>query len=275
MLPQSYYTSFAAHLFDSCRALNVHSVIALILATFLTFTAQAIPENIENYEVLQGGLTDIKNGAYVEGSLHKGGAQPDYFIDLNSEPIKSLLQSAQRIGQEKLSFWDTVGLVTELVRTDFFRYVDYNNPYYRRLLKKYRLAKKDMPLSEYGACSAGVCREHALVLHFALKAAGISNRHAYAKIYRASKFHNFEIIEDHAFNVLEHRGVQWVVDAYYWGFNGFRFKDLQSKNGITEKSLQAPVATPNPGTRRIININEYPKIYNPKLQAPMCASAFL
>ena len=106
MFPQSYYTSFAAHLFDNCRALNGHSIIALILATFLSFMAQAMPENIENYEVLQGGLTDIKNGAYIEGSLRKGGVQPDYFIDLNSEPLKTLLQSAQSIGQEKLSYWN-------------------------------------------------------------------------------------------------------------------------------------------------------------------------
>ena len=120
MLPQSNYALFAAHLFDICRALNGPSILSLILATFLAFTAQAIPENIENYDVLQGGLTDIKNGAYIEGSLSKGGVQPDYFIDLNSEPIKSLLQSAQSIGQEKLSYWDKVGLVTELVREDFF-----------------------------------------------------------------------------------------------------------------------------------------------------------
>jgi hypothetical protein len=172
-----------------------------------------------------------------------------------------------------------VGLVAELLRDDFFRYTDYHNPYYRRLLKKYRLTKKDVPLSEYGMCSAGVCREHALVLHFALKAAGIENKHGYAEIYRASNTDNYEIVEDHAFTVVKYQEVQWIVDAYYWGFNGFRLKDLLSKNGITENSPHAPIAAPGPGTRRIIKINDFPKVYNPKVnlntKSPFCAHVFL
>jgi hypothetical protein len=248
------------------------SFLTLITIGFLHTTALSAPKDLANYEILPGGLTDIRTGAYVEGSQRNGGIQPDYFIDLNAEPLKSLLAQASKIGESKLKYWDKVGTVVELVREDFFKYTDYSNPYYRRLLKKYRQKKEDIPLHEYLVCKAGVCREHALALHFALKAAGIPNFHAYAKIYRASNYNNFEITEDHAFTVLKHLGVEWVVDAYYWGFNGFRLQDLMTWEGITEKSPYAPIADPGPGTRRIIEINSFPRIYNPKFR--QCSAVF-
>lgn len=233
------------------------------MALGLGLQAQALPPNLIDFRALHGGLTDIQDGAYVEGSSRQGGIQPDYKIDLSQEPLKSLLKKCQQIGAERIDYWSKVGLVIELMREDFFHFTDYYNPHYRRLLKKYRQSKSDIPLHEYGTCFAGVCREHALVLHFALKAAGIENKHAYAQIYRASQWDNYEITEDHAFNVVEHDGQQWVVDSYYWGFNGFLLKDLQSKEGITASSDYAPIATPGPGTRKILGINAYPKVYNP------------
>ncbi|HEY8271024.1 MAG TPA: hypothetical protein VIG33_09055 [Pseudobdellovibrionaceae bacterium] len=263
------------HFLYSCSALKGLPIGTFLLVILLSFATHALPENIENYEVLPGGLTDIQDGAYVEGSVRNRGIQPDYQIDLQSEPLKSLLVAAREIGLQNISYWDKIGLIVELMRTDFFKYHNYHNPYYRRLLKKYRLAKKDVPLSEYGVCGAGVCREHALVLHFALKAAGIDNKHAYAEIYRASNYHGYQIIEDHAFTVVKHEEVDWVVDAYYWGFNGFRLQDLLSSSGITEHSPHAPIAAPGPGTRWIVKINNFPKIYNPKFKASLCAGVFL
>ncbi|OFZ31041.1 MAG: hypothetical protein A2622_00090 [Bdellovibrionales bacterium RIFCSPHIGHO2_01_FULL_40_29] len=264
-------------------AANKPSLIGQRLSTFLTAVllfcflapfAQAAPKISDNYDVIQGGLTNIKDGAFVEGSLKMGGIQPDYFIDLTQEPLKSVMKSAEKIGHSKKLFWDKVGLIVELVRSDVFKYNNYHNPYYRRLLKKYRETNADIPLHEYGVCAAGVCREHALVLHFALKAAGIENLHGYASIYRASKWLNFEVYEDHAFTVVEHKGTKWVVDAYYWGFNGFRLIDLMSPYGITEATPHAPIADPAPGTRRILQINNFPIIYNPKNISSKCSAIF-
>lgn len=245
----------------------------VITFCFLIRFAQAGPKDVDSYDLIRGGLTDIKDGAFVEGSVKKGGIQPDYFIDLNQEPLKSVMTSAKKIGRSRLAYWDKVGMIVDLVRSDVFKYTDYHNPYYRRLLKKYRHAGSDIPLHEYGVCGAGVCREHALVLHFALKAAGIENLHAYASIYRASKWGNFEIYEDHAFTIVNYKNTEWVVDAYYRGFNGFRLTDLKSAQGITEHSPHAPIADPAPGTRRILEINNFPIIYNPK-PAIKCSTIF-
>lgn len=244
---------------------------AVFLAAFLpALPAPAAPKDVAAYDVVAGGFADIRSGAFIEGSVGHGGTQPDYVVDTNAEPLKSLLAEAAEIGRRESEYWNRVGLIVDLVR-EKFRYTDYFNPFYRRLMKKYRDARKDVPLHEYLACGAGVCREHALVLHFALKAAGVPNRHSYARIYRASKWHGYEITEDHAFTVVKRGNVEWVVDAYYWGFNGFRLRDLMSPEGITERSPHAPIADPAPGTRRIVGINAFPVVYNPK---NLCSKIF-
>lgn len=277
----SIYMSFRAqdasvsvHFIDSCRAIIAALRIFALGFFFFALSAQALPRDLSGFDVLSGGLTDIQDGAYIEGSISKGGIQPDYRVDLESEPLKSLMETSRGVGQQKLKYWDKIGIIVELVNENFFRYNNYSNPYYRRLLKQYRDKNQDIPLSEYGVCSAGVCREHALVLHFALKAAGIENKHAYAQIYRASNYDGYEITEDHAFNVVEYRGVKWVVDSYYPGFNGYRLKDIMSKEGVTEYSPQAPIAISMWGTRRIIKINDFPKVYNPKSTMLRCEAVF-
>ncbi|WP_413578767.1 transglutaminase domain-containing protein [Bdellovibrio sp. HCB290] len=229
--------------------------------------------NPAQYETTNGGYGQIEDGAIVEGSTRHGGIQPDYTVNLNEEPLKTLMETAAKIGKDKsLGFWDKVGAVRSLVRGDFFIYYEYYNPYYRRLLKKYRDKGEKVPLAEYGVCGAGVCREYAMVFHFALKAAGIPNDHAYAHIYRASNWEGFEHWEDHAFNVVKYRNQKWVVDAFYWGFNGYLLSDLMSEKGITEHSKTAPIADPGPGSRRIIHINDFPVVYNPKV--PLCRNVF-
>ena len=243
---------------------NILRVALTTLAFGLFFSSsQAAPNNTEAYDIIQGGLTNILPGAIVEGSVASGGLQPDYVIDVNEEPLKSLLTKAENIGKLETAYWDKVWMVVDLVQTDFFRYTNYKNPYYRRLLKKYRDLQKDVPLSEYVACKGGVCREHALALHFALKRAGIPNLHAYAKIQRVNEAGGNDVVEDHAFTVVKHEGVDWVVDAYYWGFNGFRLQDLTKPGGLTDKPLFAPIAQAGPGHREILQINSFPKVYNP------------
>ena len=259
------------------RSPAVHLIYALLMAFFifgLPQSAMALPGDIAKFEIVEGGLSDIRDGATVEGSTRTGGAQPDYTIDLHAEPLRSLMARAEEIGKSNLAFWNKVESVVQLVSPGFFNYFDYNNPFYRRLMKRFRDEGRDVPLSQYGVCSAGVCREYALVLHFALKAAGISNLHGYAEIYRASRYHNFEITEDHAFTVVQHEGEDWVVDSYYWGFNGYRLKDLLSPEGITEHSPHAPFAVEKPGTRRILKINSFPRIFNPRPGVLRCTALF-
>lgn len=250
-------------------------MLAMLMAvTSYQSTAIAEPQDIQNYVVLNGGMTDIQDGAYVEGSARHGGIQPDYQIDLQAEPLKSLLKESAEIGKLPVGYWDKVGMVVDLLRSTMM-YRDYYNPYYRRLLKRYRDSNRDIPLNEYVACGAGVCREHALLLHFALKSAGIQNKHAYASIYRASRSEGWSINEDHAFLVVRHQGVDWVVDSYYRGFNGFRLQDLMSRYGISKSSVTTPIADPMPGIRRIVAINSFPRIYNPRPVVRSCRALFL
>jgi hypothetical protein len=90
----------------------------------------------------------------------------------------------------------------------------------------------------------------------------------------ANRADKWEITEDHAFNIIKHRGTDWVVDAYYLGFNGYRLKDLFSEQGITKNSEHTFFAYPSKDTRRIIRYNKYPKIYNPKPTRLSCTSVF-
>ncbi len=256
----------AVDLVFKCRAIFG---IALLLGS-LSSVAFAAPKDPAEFDILRGGLVNISDGAYIEGSQRQGGIQPDYKVDLESEPLKGIMQKAAAVQELNLEYWDTVGMVVEIVRRDVFSYTDYKNPYYRRLLKKYRLANEDIPLSEYATCRAGVCREHALILHFALKAAGIQNEFAYAGILRVQGYH--QITEDHAFTVVQKNGVQWVVDAYNELFNGYRLKDLLQPGGPSSEAEVAPIAQRTSAVRFIKKINDFPIVYNPK--GARCGSVF-
>jgi hypothetical protein len=243
--------------------------IALLLG-LLSSASYAGPQDPSEFDIIKGGLVNIADGAYIEGSQRQGGIQPDYKVDLESEPLKGIMQKAAAVQELKLEYWDTVGMVVEIVRRDVFSYTDYKNPYYRRLLKKYRLANEDIPLSEYAVCRAGVCREHALILHFALKAAGITNDFAYADVLRVQGYH--QITEDHAFTVVKRNGVQWVVDAYNEYFNGYRLNDLMKVGGPSSEAEVAPIAQRTSVIRFIKKINDFPIVFNPK--GALCSSVF-
>jgi hypothetical protein len=72
------------------------------------------------------------------------------------------------------------------------------------------------------------------------------------------QFNNYNIIEDYAFTVVNYKGTN------YWGFNEFVLEDLLRPEGITQESLTAPIATPGLGFRKIIEVNSFPVIWNPK-----------
>lgn len=238
-------------------------ILSLFLWAYLSNAQTVVPNNV-THQVIGSGRMDIPNNAIIEGSHGYGGLQPDYLVDLQESQFQNFLINAREIGIAHSDFWDKVHNVIRLINSETFEYVNYKNPYYLRLLKKARGEHRPVKLSEYFSCRAGVCREFGLFTHFALKAAGIPNDFVYAQIQRASNYDNYNIIEDHAFVVVMFDGVEWVIDPYYWGFNGFKLSDLMRPEGVTVDSEIAPIAIPGPGFRRIIKINSYPKVWVPK-----------
>lgn len=245
-------------------------VLTLIFLSSNSYSANTNKEFKVNQHINK--FKDINNGDVVEGSVGYGGLQPNYIIDLNDEKFADFIYQSKQIGNSQLPFWDKINALKYLVRGGTFRYYNYYNPYYQKLIKSYRLKKQNIPLSAYFSCQAGVCREYALFFHLALKTAGIKNSYTYAKIYRFNPYENIEHIEDHAFNVIKHKGEYWVVDAYYWGFNGFLLRDLLSKHGINKRSVYSPIAEAVPDERRIIEIYDFPKVYN---LSHRCENVFL
>jgi hypothetical protein len=226
--------------------------------------ALGAPKDTENYHRIQGGLVDIPDGSYVEGSHRFGGIQPDYHVDASHPEIKRLLAYARKAKREEPDFWKRVQRIVTYIQKWQLPNRKYEDPGYLALNKKTLQAGSDVSLGEYAACRAGVCRENALYLHLALKEAGVPNYHAYAQIKRASRYYDYELVEDHAFVVAEHEGKQWVVDSYYRGFNGYLLKDLMSRKGITPESEMSPIARAFVGQRKVLRINEFPAIWAPK-----------
>ncbi len=238
---------------------------------FLVFNLLFIvvsPSFAQENSVQNGGFLNIEQGNIVEGSSRFGGIQPDYYVDVDHPHFKKFLKKARKIGKSSAKFWHKIDQLNDLVGEKTFKFFDYDDPRYLRLLEQARDSDRPVKLSEYFKCQAGVCREYGLFTHIALKEAGIANKFVYAEIHRASNYDDYNIVEDHAFVVVKHKGVEWVVDPYYWGFNGFRLEDLLSKEGITIDSKTAPIAEPAPGFRRIIKINDFPKVWTPSTEKP-------
>ncbi len=150
----------------------------------------------------------------------------------------------------------------------------YDDPGYLKVLEKYRNAGKDIPISAYIDCRAGVCRENALVMHYALKKAGVENLYVYAKV-QLKIFRGKNVVrdatEDHAFTIVKIKGENFIVDSYNSNFHGFSFDQLQSPNLTPSTILRtASFAENNPDVfRRVIMINHYPVVFQPVPRAPL------
>lgn len=234
-------------------------LLALVAALgAATNPCASAPRDIKQYTMAQGGMLDIPEGSVVEGSMVAGGLQPDYVLDLQSRRFRPLLKFAREVGVDRMPFWKKIEAISRHVNNDVFKKRAYDDKDYRHLLDKYRELERNIPLSCYLTESAGVCREYALVTHFMLKAAGIPSRHVYATIRQGEK------TEDHAFVVVRHEGEDWIVDPYNQNFHGFLLGDAMSLEGIISESRCAPVAAPEPGFRRVVRINDFPKVWMPK-----------
>lgn len=235
----------------------------LILSFLICGGAFGGPARHEDYVVFEGGLVDVPEDSYVEGSSKFGGMQPDYHIDTASDEMKRVIDYGKRIGKSDMNIWDKIDRINKYIQKQFPG-VDYDDPDYVKTSATYKESNQNVPLSKYLICGAGVCREHALVTHFVLKAAGIEAYHVYAKVHQSSNPGASDIFEDHAFNVVRHEGELWLVDPYNWNFNGYRLQDMMSKKGITDKSKRAPFAISSSDFRNIVEINSFPKIWAPK-----------
>ena len=94
-------------------------------------------------------------------------------------------------------------------------------------MEEYRLKGENVPLSKYVAIKAGVCREHALIYHMALKEAGVENSFIYAKVFMNSRS------EEHALNVVNIDGELRSFDSYNRFFNDQSLSDLLTDGGTS------------------------------------------
>lgn len=236
-------------------------VLFLLLISHSSFGA---PKNKSAYVEETGPFLNIAKDAYVQGSLSGGGKQPDYFIDHDAPELLPLWKYSAKLKKDTtLNVWGKCDKIIKYIQRYMLTKHDYDDKDYWRIINRHRSAKADIPLSRYAACGAGVCREHALLTHFALKHAGVENSYVYAQIHRSSAELNFDIIEDHAFNVIEVEGKKWIVDAYYTGFNGYELKDMLTKKGATERSKGSVLAVPRYEFRNILKLHHFP-VWNPK-----------
>lgn len=255
----------------------------LWLSIFSTAVCLSAPSAPEGYLIKQGGLVDIPDGAYVQGSSTFGGIQPDYRIDLNDPDLKLFLEqvrgavaksfmirSLEKVGLRRLANHKKIELVTALVQKALPQGA-YDAEPYLRILEEHRLQNVDITLGSYLRCQAGVCRENALLTHQALKAVGVENRFVYvfANQYGGAP-------EDHAIVVVEEKGVRWIVDPYNPNFHGRSLEDLMEPAGSNTRTPRlASFATSKGDVARILRINSYPTYWIPEANGRLkCSSAF-
>ena len=196
----------------------VKSVIIFFVAVLLSWTAYSIPSDPSRFYVLQGQMMNIEDGAYVQGSSGNGGLQPDYYIDLKDSSIRQVLELATEMGRQPEAFWERVQKISDLVGLRVLKRGSYVDPEYLKLMETHRIQSQDVPLAAYVQCGAGVCRENGMLLHLALKAAGIPNNYVYADV--SLTWRKETRSEGHGFTVVLHDGKNYVVDSYNSSFNG-------------------------------------------------------
>lgn len=203
-----------------------------VLVTFLTvslisLTSTAAPVDLHNFTVKNGGAIDIPWESVVEGSTAHGGIQPDYIISksdpylrkmiLDMEQLKRRLESQSNYS--RLSTNDQQKIKIKQLHSYFadeMLFRDYNSPKYLKINAAYKHNKEDIPLGEYLRIRSGVCREHALLSHLALKALGVPNKYVYGVAQVGSRS------EDHAFVVVIQQNKNVIVDVSHSRQKSFR-----------------------------------------------------
>ncbi|MGZ3655672.1 MAG: Fic family protein, partial [Bdellovibrionota bacterium] len=221
---------------------------------------------------------DLVDGTVVEGSVEKGLLQPDYVIDFKSHEFDRLRNYARDVGKLKTPTEEKIRLIKSYVHGEVLPRTDTEDPRYMALLKKYRNAGEEIPLSAYAACKGAVCRENAMTLHLALKEAGIENRFVYAKMERTlyAKGKKPDVyVYDHGFVVIPLNDHNWIADSYISGFHGLDFDQVSREDltrGMKLDHIAGAKADPNV-TRKVLRVLDYPIAWKPK--TPQAAEAVI
>jgi hypothetical protein len=246
--------------------LNRKKILAYV-GLGLSFCTQAWsrPHDLQNYLAISGGEATIPANAYMDGSIRNQGLQPDYYLDVDHEVFRPLFDFAESLKYKSdLTLWQKVEQIERYIQTQVLEPTAYDDPAYLKLLEEFREQKTssidliNIPLSEYAIRRKGVCREHALMLHFALKKAGIPNQHVYAKVETGPG----KKIENHAVISLDFEQKKWIIDSYFPEFNGYLYSDLvQGIESDVQPERRTPFAEPTLGNRRIVKILPYPIVW--------------
>lgn len=189
-----------------------------------------------DYTEITGVFKNIPNGAIVEGSVGHGGLQPNYIIDTETNAMRKVLDFASSLKLFPQS--DRIRVLIKYIRNKTMIDRRQTGEPYLDLLAQYRRQGQNIPLSSYLETQVGVCREHALLLHLALKEAGVPSRFVYGSV---------KVIGeplDHAFVVvIAEDGTKYIADAYNLYLNGRKLNDLTRAGGSRFTDDTAPYNT--------------------------------
>lgn len=225
---------------------------------------------VKGFEKESGGMYNIRNGARVEGSIKQGGAQPHFVTDFHTSPkLAPLRDFARGLKEANVPQEEKIGRIVEFIQRKALVGKSYGDRKYNQLLAQYRNAGKDIPLSAYMDCKAGVCRENALYTHFALKEAGVDNLYVYANVKQRNRILGRALTEqneDHAFVIVKHKGDDYIVDSYNENFHGYSFSQLKDPALTPSTKLKRAeyAGSPDPFTFRAVNkVNPFPAVWQP------------
>ena len=184
--------------------------------------------SIKSSIMKKGGFISVANGSRVQGTTCAGGLQPDYIVDTTSKEIKSFINSVAHLKNENMiTKMDKVG---EILRQNFIHKTEYEDPIYLALLKKYREAELEVPLSEYIKINRGVCREISILTCIALNTLGLESYYYYAKV--KTVFDGIAKEEDHAVVAISVDNEFLIADNYFKMFNKQKLSELENPSGV-------------------------------------------
>ena len=93
-----------------------------------------------------------------------------------------------------------IAAIADYIRKTLLPNRDYFQPEYRDMLTKHRSSGREVPIGNFAEVRSGVCRENAMIMHMALKRAGIPSRYVYLSTATDGW------VEDHALVVVKYQG---------------------------------------------------------------------
>lgn len=236
------------------RTLSLLIFLVPMLFSIITLASNTLGKLVPEQSI-ESPYLQLDIDGVLEGSARYGGLQPDYLLDWDHLAFENLKGFTERLKPLDLPLWDKIEKLRKYMTQELLPWNDYKDPEYLKLIKSYKKAGKNIPLSRYVFCGAGVCREHAIIMHFALRELGIESRYVYAEVTYGHESRGDVVKEDHAFNVIRYRDQLWVVDSYGDLFHGFSLDELASFRGVHRFSSPAPGINLSTKNRRIVRFH--------------------